>query len=355
MRRHRLLALAILPALWLPAAYTLGAAAAEPLTTKQRREIRNLVTRFRRAEDEPARAEAADGLLALGPGGAAALLDAVNAQLDPLVRRYRAAFLETTRAVLRQRLADHDPDHLDSLQDTVRSLSRDGGLTKEKIVAKGDPALQELQTLLAVPPQEVLQANVGLGEQRERLLALGTHRDRAASYLTENVPTAGEVLPDPRPFEEVLSDHEALSGLLAVAESDAHRRVLIQNADLGPRIQPEEARGIRRMNQIRIIAGLRPLRIDLKLCDAARDHSKDMVEKHFFSHDSPVPGKKTPWDRAKRFGTTAHAENIAAGASTGAGAVQQWWHSPGHHTNMMGDHSRVGLGRYKQTWTQLFG
>jgi len=91
------------------------------------------------------------------------------------------------------------------------------------------------------------------------------------------------------------------------------------------------------------------------LYDAARDHAKDMVEKKFFAHDSPVPGKKTPWARAKRFGTSAHAENIAAGANTGADTIRLWWYSPGHHKNMMGGHARVGLGRHKKTWTQLFG
>ncbi len=355
MQRRRLLALAMLAALRLPAAPAPGAAAAEPLTPKQRNEVRDLVARFRRAGDEPARAEAADGLLAIGPGGAAALLDAVNKALDPLVARYRADFLETGRAILRQRLADHDPDHLDALQETVRSLSREGGLTKKKIVTKGDPALKELQAILALAPKEVLQADAHLAARRERILALGRHRDRAIAYLAEHLPAARQELSDPRPTKAVLEDHEALSGLLAVAESDNHRRILIENDDLGPRIRPEEARGIRRMNQIRIIAGLKPLRIDVRLCNAARDHSKDMVEKGFFSHTSPVPGKKTPWERARRFDTTAHAENIARGTATGAGAIQQWWHSPGHHTNMMGDHSHVGLGRYKETWTQLFG
>ena len=38
-------------------------------------------------------------------------------------------------------------------------------------------------------------------------------------------------------------------------------------------------------------------------------------------------------------------ENIAAGQDTGEGAIHAWWHSPGHHKNMLGGHGRVGLGR----------
>ena len=355
MDYRRLLALILVSALLVATNPQARAGAApQALTPKERREIATAVTAYRRAEDDAARSSAVDGVLALGAPGAAALLDAASAQLEPLQARYRAAFLTAARAVLRERLKEHDSAELDSLQDKIASLRNDGGLTKESIKTKGDPALAELEKILILAPDEIRQANADLQKQRDALLAFGRHRDKALAYLTEHLPKA-QALSDTRPYDEVLADHEALTALLAVAKSDSHRRILIENADAGRTIQPEEARGIQRLNQIRILAGLKPLRIDVKLCEAGRDHSKDMVEKKFFAHDSPVPGKKTPWDRAKRFGTTAHAENIAAGASTGAGSIQQWWYSPGHHTNMMGNHSRVGLGRYGKTWTQMFG
>jgi len=346
-----LLVLALLAAVLIP---ILRVRAAQPLTPKERREIGTAVTAYRRAEDHDARAEAARKTLALGTPAAAALLDAVGAELKPLEARYRAAFLKAARAVLRERLKEHDTEELEALQAKVTSLSNDGGLSKETIKKKGDPALAKLEAVLILTPDEIRQASDALNTQRETLLAFGRHRDKALDYLAEHLPKA-EALPDTRPYEEVLADHEALTALLAIAKSDAHRRRLIANADIGVQIEPEEARGLRRLNQIRILAGLSPLRIDVKLCEAARDHSKDMVEKKFFAHDSPVRGKKTPWDRAKRFGTTAYAENIAAGSSTGEGSIQQWWYSPGHHKNMMGNHSRVGLGRHGKTWTQLFG
>jgi uncharacterized protein YkwD len=75
----------------------------------------------------------------------------------------------------------------------------------------------------------------------------------------------------------------------------------------------------------------------------------------FFSHESPVPGKKTPWDRAKRFGTTASAENIAAGYQDGRAVNLGWFHSPGHHRNMLGNHRRVGVGRAGGYFTEMFG
>jgi uncharacterized protein YkwD len=325
------------------------------LTAKDRRQVTLLGRKFAKVEDDAARTAVADDLLAYGPRGAAALYDAADRMLKPLVARYRSDLLAATREMLRGRFEGGDQENLETLQNQIRSLGGDGGLTKEKIKAKGDPALKKLQSRLVIPPEEVLEANPELQRRRERLLALGKHRQRAADYLRKNAPEAKDALPDPRPFEGALGDHEALTGLLALAQTDAERRVLIENADTAPRIQPEEARGIRRLNLIRLLAGLKPLRIDVRLCDAARDHSKDMVEKKFFGHESPVEGKKTPGDRARNFGTSAHAENIAGGSDTGTGAIRQWWYSPGHHKNMMGGHHRVGLGRHRKTWTQMFG
>jgi hypothetical protein len=324
------------------------------LTAQDRRQITLLGRKFPKAEDDAARTAVADDLLAYGPRGAATLYDTADRMLKPLVARYRSDLLAATRTMLRDRFAEGGQENLETLQRTVRTLG-DGSLTKEKIKSKGDPALEKLEARLVIPPEEVLEAHEELQTRRKRLLALGTHRQRAADYLREHHPDAADALPDPRPFEDALGDHEALTSLLALAPSDAERRVLIGNADTAPKIKPEEARGIRRLNLIRLLAGLKPLRIDVRLCDAARDHSKDMVEKGFFAHESPVEGKKTPWDRARNFGTSAHAENIAAGADTGAGSIRQWWYSPGHHKNMMGGHRRVGLGRHKKTWTQMFG
>ena len=45
-----------------------------------------------------------------------------------------------------------------------------------------------------------------------------------------------------------------------------------------------------------------------------------MEKLKFFAHESPVEGKKTMVDRAKRMGTTASAENIAMGQPDGEAA-----------------------------------
>jgi len=107
---------------------------------------------------------------------------------------------------------------------------------------------------------------------------------------------------------------------------------------------------------VRVLLGLNPLKIDPGLCSAARDHSTDMVKQKFFSHESPVAGKRTFQDRARKFGSAANGENIAEGQPTGAAVNQDWFHSPAHHLNMMNRHwSRVGVGRFEKTWTEMFG
>ncbi len=135
--------------------------------------------------------------------------------------------------------------------------------------------------------------------------------------------------------------------------SGADRKVLQKNIKLKAELKSDEAEGIRQLNEWRIAMGLKALEIDPKLCDAARDHSEDMAAQGFFSHSSPVKGKGTPWARAKNFGTTARAENIAMNGSA-TGANQSWFFSPGHHKNMFGGHSFVGLGRCGKHFTQLF-
>ena len=53
------------------------------------------------------------------------------------------------------------------------------------------------------------------------------------------------------------------------------------------------------LNVGRDLLGLRPMKLEEKLSAAAEGHSADMVRLGFFAHESPVPNKRTPWDRAK--------------------------------------------------------
>jgi len=190
--------------------------------------------------------------------------------------------------------------------------------------------------------------------ERERLSELGSLWERCAGVLWNAAPAEGR--PDQPPsFEEYLLGEETLAVGLAAPIPPATRQILAVNARLANQIDEQEARAVTALNLTRTLLGLAPLELDLRLCAAARDHANDMKTLNFFSHESPVPGKTAPWDRAKLFGTTASAENIAAGYPDGNAVNEGWFHSPGHHKNMLGNHKRVGVGRVGMHYTQLFG
>ena len=110
------------------------------------------------------------------------------------------------------------------------------------------------------------------------------------------------------------------------------------------------------INQLREQSGLPKFTHDPKLTQCSRDHSQDMQKFSFFDHESPVPGKKTPWDRAAKFGADANAENIAQNGRGPTAVIGSWMDSPGHRANIMNpSYTRMGVGNVGEYWTQMFG
>ena len=106
------------------------------------------------------------------------------------------------------------------------------------------------------------------------------------------------------------------------------------------------------------------LTMESRLRCAARNHSKDMSSKNFFSHTGS--SGSTFVQRIEAAGYTpwlALAENIAAGQTTAAAVVSGWMASTGHCNNIMnGTYKHLGVGysysagaTYKHYWTQDFG
>lgn len=141
--------------------------------------------------------------------------------------------------------------------------------------------------------------------------------------------------------------------VLAIPPKD--QKVMLENAALRGQVPDLEYRHAFQVNQYRLLLGRAPLKLNPKLCDAARDHCEDMIKLNFFAHESPVPGKRTPGDRAKNFGASAGGENIFLGSENPDEAFWAWFHSIGHHKNMVGDYSVFGVGNSKRHWTQMFG
>ncbi|MCG8508308.1 MAG: CAP domain-containing protein [Rhodospirillales bacterium] len=285
------------------------------------------------------------------------------AHLRPRVIRERNGYLtqfksEARKALLDGRDAVDAEKHVAALRKTVLDVAASGNLSKEIIKAKSDPALDELREMLLIDRDEVLASSDKLVARRKMVLELNDLAGKAYAAMNEQTKKRERAEPpaDRENVEAALRTKEKLYAQLATPIPGRDRKTLEANIKLAEEIDAEEARGIAHVNEIRLLLGLRTLRIDPKLCDASRDHSKDMAEKGFFAHDSPVPGKTTPWQRAKNFGTSARAENIYMGSTDPIAPVRGWWYSPGHHKNMLNpSHSRIGHGHYEKRWTQMFG
>lgn len=110
-------------------------------------------------------------------------------------------------------------------------------------------------------------------------------------------------------------------------------------------------------NQERAKNGLKPLALDTELSKVAREKSRDMQSKGYFSHTSPTYG--SPFDMMKKFGITYRSagENIAMGQPTPEEVVKAWMNSSGHRANILNSsYTHIGVGHVANGnyWTQMF-
>ena len=117
------------------------------------------------------------------------------------------------------------------------------------------------------------------------------------------------------------------------------------------------------INQYRKQNGLKALKLNAALSEAAKNHSRDLAKwdriSHFGSDGS------NPWDRVKRTGYNARlaAENVGTGQATIDEVFKGWKESPGHNKNLLltdAEHMGIALVQdpkteFKTFWTLVFG
>jgi uncharacterized protein YkwD len=322
----------------------------DALTAEQKLEAKTRMEEYQKSAFDPLeRRSVIREVLRLSRPVQTVFLGIVDTDFSKALTAYRTLFKKTTDTLTKDRESKETKDEIKRLQAAVMSLRAMGdSLTKEKIVEIGDPALKKLRSYLTFNREGVMKADPTMDIPRERLLALVTCRQELRQAL--GIKDGKDYSP-----EKLLEEERSIADKPAPVDRDA-AKVMAANKQLQTGVPTEEVEGVRVTNQLRATLGLSALLIDPKLCSAARGHSKDMAEKKFFAHDSPVPGKKTPWDRAKLAGTSANAENIFAGSAKPEDAVMAWWHSPGHFVNMLNPgHKRMAMGRHEGHWTQMFG
>lgn len=116
------------------------------------------------------------------------------------------------------------------------------------------------------------------------------------------------------------------------------------------------------INAERQKVGAPPLRINLKLTQAALRQSQDMAIHNFFSHTGSNGSGFSDRISAAGYNWSAAAENIAAGQSTPTAVFQSWLNSPPHKQNMLNaQYTEVGFGyayssqsTYQTYWTADF-
>jgi uncharacterized YkwD family protein/spore coat assembly protein SafA len=125
-------------------------------------------------------------------------------------------------------------------------------------------------------------------------------------------------------------------------------------------IKTLEQQVINLVNQQRAKNGLQALKANWELCRVARYKSQDMINKRYFSHESPTYG--SPFRMMESFGIkfSAAGENIAYGQRTPQEVMNAWMNSPGHRRNILSNiYNQIGVGVAKASngtfyWTQQF-
>lgn len=133
------------------------------------------------------------------------------------------------------------------------------------------------------------------------------------------------------------------------------------SAEAGESFDPTEAASL--VNAYRTQKGLKPLRLNPKLSDAALAHSRDLAKSDRISHFGS-DGSDT-WDRVRRtgYGARMTAENVGTGQASLGEVLQGWQKSRDHNANLLlADAEEMGIAvvhnpdtRFKTFWTLVVG
>jgi uncharacterized protein YkwD len=192
--------------------------------------------------------------------------------------------------------------------------------------------------------------------------------------VSSNYSPAAETrsIPDKKPTKSLALGGEPSTARVqqVAANQDKAPRGTYENASKGAlsdrdytttALDHERARDL--INQYRAEKGLKPLRFNAKLTEAAKEHSRDLAKWDRISHYGS--DGSNPWDRVKRTGYKARlaAENVGTGQINFDEVLKGWKESPGHDKNLLlSDGQEMGLAlvqdpktEFKSFWTLVVG
>jgi hypothetical protein len=241
------------------------------------------------------------------------------------------------RETLLQALEDARQKALQAINDTSSYRDEDHGHSGQALV---DERVQRVREVWAT-------ARPLLESDTAKVLKLPAAKRQAFFEAGEQ-----DLSPWERQIRRLLGDREVLVANEALARPP--KDGLPEKGVLPTDIEREQ---IRLTNEYRIMLGRPALPIDTRLVACARDHSIEMAKLNYFDHDSPVAENREPSDRARKAGVVncAIGENICMGYTSAKAAFEGWYHSAGHHRNMVdGDWRAMGVGRDGELWTQNY-
>jgi uncharacterized protein YkwD len=262
--------------------------------------------------------------------------------------------------------ADHQlvADELDAGRTRVIPLIRTDWQKDPKQVAMLREEMQGLESLLAKVTRAAQADTRNFDHAIDGHLAALTEVRRELERFDPDADSRG--LDDDELRDQVLRDQLEASHLEELRQRfratrallDDHAAVRKAHDTAGPWSDGSMTTFAGILNSQRLILGLGPLQLDEKLCDAAKGHSSDMARLGFFAHESPVPEKKTPWDRARKAGFSGNAsgENIFMGSAEPQSAYNGWFGSDGHRFIMLASGpNTLGVGISGVHWTMMTG
>lgn len=230
------------------------------------------------------------------------------------------------------------PDKIAMLRHEVGMLQKING--RARMIAENDPgSLDKSVKAIATALAEV---------SREVNIIDETEFDRNQLDLDDALMSIYE-------GEVHLKNREVITNIRKEIESLVSAR-LDNNASAWASVSQKDFANF--LNEFRSLFALTPLRLEEKLSDAAVGHSRDMASMGFFAHQSPIPEKKSPGDRAELAGFKHRwsGENIFMGSSSPVAAYDAWFGSDGHRFIMFANGPNlIGIGPHGRHWTMMTG
>ncbi len=167
----------------------------------------------------------------------------------------------------------------------------------------------------------------------------------------------GAALPGEAPHEDGLDemtgkiDREEIGKQLHIWQRP---KAMEKRNDRFPGLSPEERKLIWLINRYRDMLGRSVVRLETRLCLASQGHTRAMLDRGFFAHQSPLRGLREPTDRvgAVRYPWRVVGEVLARKSQDPIAVFEAFLHSPTHHRTLIHPGFReIGIGKIKDYWT----